>query len=323
MKDTEPSPQPSFRVDPRLAWQVVERETEVAAAAGNKVPGSVLSRLLEPVYERSADPHFRRDGFDEIYLKLFAEWGDAGYLESVAADFPEVLRAVASIWIGAAERGETAGADLGGAELRDLGILIPPHLFSDRPALELFLRRELTRISDLLDPAFGHRPGPFLTGRPGPLENLARDRLRLLWGISVDSRLAGRWPEYGRLKEERLLELRNHYRSLPASFSKRLLDRLWSHSRPAFETLRDRACRTDRLMTHVFPEGVGAENTFVAGTPCPLCGFPVFRLVEQWEGAPREIILREALRDFPSWRPEQGACERCVEGYEARLGLWP
>lgn len=323
MKDTEPSPQPSFRVDPRLAWQVVEREAEVAAAAGNKAPASVLSRLLDPVYERAEDPHSRRVGFDGVYLKLFAEWGDVGYLERVVAEFPQVLRAVASIWIGGAERGETAGADLGGAELRDLGILISPHLFSDRPALELFLRRELARISDVLDPAFGHRPGPFLTGRPGALENLARDRLRLLWGISVDGRLAGRWAEYPQLKEERLAEARNHYRSLPASFSERVTDCLWANRRPAFETLRDWACHTEHLVAHLFPEGFDRAHSFIPGTPCPLCRFPVVGLVEQWVGERHEGVLREVLRDFPAWRPEQGACERCVEGYEARLGLWP
>jgi hypothetical protein len=308
-------------VDPRLARRVVDLTVEKARSSGDGSPARALSAALEPVYRASAGEAARAEGFEAIDRRLFEEWGGASVVAEAVAELPRLAAALDAIWLGCAERGEAAGADLGGKTLRQLGVAVSPSLFLEPEALRLFLRRELLHVDDTLDPEFGYRPGILLAGRPGALENLARDRLRLLWGISVDGRVARRWPAAARLREERLGEARAAYRSLPEELPERVVERLWSGPRPAFEELRRWACGNESLLEAFLPGSRPAPGAFVPGSPCPLCGFPVARLVAEW-GEERPHLEELIAIDFPAWRPESGACERCVEGYLVRAGAW-
>ena len=233
-----------------------------------------------------------------------------------------MTQSIESVWLKHAERGETAGADLGGAKLRQLGVLLPAPLCLDPEALRLFLRRELSAVEDTLDPEFGYSPGALLPDRPGAMENLARDRLRLLWGVSVDGRLARRLRQYARLREERVVEARAAYRSLPAQLPERLVETLWSGPRPAYPRLRPLACDNESLLDAILPGTRPPVAAFVPGSPCPLCGFPVTRVETGWDSQERGTLAALIAAEFPSWRPESGACERCVEGYLVRAGQW-
>lgn len=308
-------------VDPRLARRVVDLTIQRARSSGDTGSARALSAALEPVYRSSAGEAARAEAFEAIDRRLFEEWGGVSPVEETVEELPRLAAALDAIWLGCAERGEAAGADLGGQALRQLGVAVPPTLFLEPDALRLFLRRELLHVDDTLDPEFGYRPGILLAGRPGALENLARDRLRLLWGISVDGRVARRWPAAEGLREERLGEARAAYRSLPEELPERVVDRLWSGPRPAFEELRRWASANERLSEAFLPGSRPAAGAFVPGSPCPLCGFPVARLVAGWEEERPHLAELVAI-DFPAWRSEAGACERCVEGYRVRAGAW-
>jgi len=309
-------------VESRLARLVVE--AGVAGGGPRRSEGLVekLALALEPIYRRAAGAGERADGFDAVYRRLFSEWGYEGLIDEVVGEHPLLLAGIDEIWVGCAERQGSAGADLGGPELRQLGISLPQGLFLEPDALRLFLRRELLHVEDTLDPEFGYRPGLLLAGRLGAMENLARDRLRLLWGISVDGRIARRFPAYELLRAERLAEAREMYRSLPEKLPQRLVDELWSGPRPRFDELRLRACANEKLFEAYLPDARAAAGTFLPGSPCPLCGFPVARIVEEWESEERTRLARRIREEFRHWRPELGACERCLEGYAVREGMW-
>jgi hypothetical protein len=309
-------------VDSRLCRRVVDLAADRARDAGDGALARDLSGALEPVYASTSDPAERMAKFESVYRRLFAEWGYEGLLAGALDEFPVVTQSIESVWLKHAERGETAGADLGGAKLRQLGILLPAPLCLEPEALRLFLRRELAAVEDTLDPEFGYSPGALLPDRPGAMENLARDRLRLLWGVSVDGRLARRRGQYARLREERVAETRAAYRSLPAQLPERLVETLWSGPRPAYPRLRLWACDNESLLDAILPSTRPAVAAFVPGSPCPLCGFPVTRVETGWDSQERGTLAALIAADFSSWRPESGACERCVEGYLVRAGQW-
>jgi hypothetical protein len=309
-------------VDSRLCRRVVDMAADRARDAGDGALARDLSGALEPVYASAADPADRMAKFESVYRRLFAEWGYEELLAGTLDEFPLVRQSIESIWLKHAERGETAGADLGGANLRQLGVLIPVPLCLEPDALRLFLRRELAAVEDTLDPEFSYLPGALLPDLPGAMENLARDRLRLLWGVSVDGRLARRHRQYAQLREERLSEARVAYRSLPAQLPERLIETLWSGARPAYPRLRLWACDNESLLDAILPGTRPFAAAFVPGSPCPLCGFPVTRVETGWDSQERRTLAALIADDFSSWRPESGACERCVEGYAVRAGQW-
>ncbi len=311
----------AFVVDSRLCRRVVDLAAERARAGLYDGPARELTRALEPVYATATDPADRVARFERVYRRLFADWGCERQVSEALAEFPLVAERVESVWLKLVERGEVAGADLGGADLRQLGISLPAPLFLDPEALRLYLRRELTAVEDTLDPEFGYSPAPLLPGRPSARENLAKERLRLLWGTSVDGRLARRREQYVRLREERLAVARAAYRSLPAELPERLVETLWSAPRPAYPRLRLWACDNESLLDAFLP-GTRPPAAFVPGSPCPLCGFPVARVETGWDSQERQTLAALIADDFSSWRPESGACERCVEGYSVRAGKW-
>jgi len=309
-------------VDSRLCRRVVDIAADGARDAGDDARARDLSEALEPVYASTSDPAERMAKFESVYRRLFAEWGYEGLLAEALDEFPVVTQSIESVWLKHAERGESAGADLGGAKLRQLGVLLPAPLCLDPEALRLFLRRELRAVEDTLDPEFDYSPGALLPEQPGAMENLVRDRLRLLWGVSVDGRLARRHGQYARLREERLAEARAAYRSLPAELPEGLVETLWSGPRPAYPRLRLWACDNESLLDAILPGARPFAAAFVPGSPCPLCGFPVTRVQTEWDSRESRTLAALIVGDFSSWRPESGACERCVEGYAVRAGQW-
>ncbi len=305
-------------VDPRLTRRVVEQEAEREVPAGRR---EALRALLEPIYRKHSDPGERKSGFEAAFRRLFGEWGHEDDVLEVVAEFPLLRARLDSLWLGCADRGESAGADLGGPDHRSLGLCLPPVLFSEPGELRLFVRRELLHVEDTLDPGFSYRPGALVAARPGAMENLASERLRLLWGTSVDGRLTARWPEYARLRDERIEQAERIYRSPEGDLPHRLVEHLWSAPRPDFPTLRRWAVETESLVAFLFPEA-GCARPPVARSVCPLCAFPAVGIVREWDGGGRRQALQRIAADFPDWRPQDGACERCAEVYEVRAGSW-
>ena len=102
-------------------------------------------------------------------------------------------------------------------------------------------------ISDMLDPVFGYDPDTKVGQNPGE-ETLILHRYRILWSLSVDSRLviAGKEPMLS--KEDRFKEFRSWYRKIPPPQLKSVFEGLWQTSYFTHSELIEMATDTLRVM---------------------------------------------------------------------------
>ena len=77
--------------------------------------------------------------------------------------------------------------------LKGVGIKLIPRRFYD-PAINRYLRHELTHIADMLDEAFRYDPDTKIGFNPGD-EHLIFNRYRVLWSLHIDSRISRKGKE--------------------------------------------------------------------------------------------------------------------------------
>jgi hypothetical protein len=63
------------------------------------------------------------------------------------------------------------------------------------------------------------------------------------------------------------------------------------------------------------------QSTLLPGSLCPICRFPTFNWADDLDQFHKDAI-KLIQEDNPNWTIENGACEQCVEGYEARAEQW-
>jgi len=164
--------------------------------------------------------------------------------------------------------------------------------------LQSLLHHELMHLRDLMDAEFAYNPDS-LAGIPRHRRRLVQERYRIAWAASVDGRLSrqGNRPLWDR--SAHLEEIARSLPLLPKKELERLLEALWEGDRPTHALLMSVA-------------SAAADGARLPGAPCPLCGFPTHRWGDRFE----EGLIDLISRDFPEWRPEDGACERCLDGYQ-------
>ena len=84
-------------------------------------------------------------------------------------------------------------------------------------------------IYDMLDPALAYDPDTKVGQNPGE-ETLILHRYRILWNLSVDSRLVLDGKEPMLSKEDRFKEFRSWYRKIPPPQLKSVFEGLWQPS---------------------------------------------------------------------------------------------
>ena len=106
----------------------------------------------------------------------------------------------------------------------------------------------------MLDPAFGYDPDTRVGQNPGE-ETLILQRYRVLWSLSVDSRLsaAGREPMLS--KEDRFKEFRSWYRKIPPPQLKSVFEGLWQMSYFTHSELIEMSTDTLRVMDRAADAG--------------------------------------------------------------------
>jgi hypothetical protein len=206
--------------------------------------------------------------------------------------------------------------------LKGVGIKLIPRRFYD-PALTRYCRHELTHISDMLDPAFNYDPDTKVGQNPGE-EALILHRYRVLWCLSIDSRLEAAGKEPMLTKEDRYKEFRSWYRKIPPAQLKSVFEGLWQTQFFTHSELVEMATDTLRVMDRaVEVEGGEVPETqnkimLMPGFPCPLCRFPTYSWVEDLENKVEKYVLDYIRENHPGWDTEFGACDRCVEVYKLR-----
>ncbi|MBI4329480.1 MAG: hypothetical protein HY685_06415 [Chloroflexi bacterium] len=237
-------------------------------------------------------------------------------LEKALAEHPGLAR-IEEVFIGRAST-EEEGADLSG-DPRRIGMKLPAKRFFDLESLLRYLRHELEHIADLLDPAFGYDEAGFLATSPSEA-NLIRDRYRVIWAISIDGRLQQEGKEPGASREERWEELTALCPTIPPPLRLAIFENLWRAGRLSHGEIlamaKDPALLLQRAGT-VADGGSPLKKVLLPASPCPLCHFPTYSWVEEFN----ELITGLIKRDFPRWEPEEGACERCTEIYKSQQAI--
>ena len=180
--------------------------------------------------------------------------------------------------------------------LKGVGIKLIPRRFYD-PALTRYCRHELMHISDMLDPVFGYDPDTKVGQNPGE-ETLILHRYRILWSLSVDSRLTAAGKEPMLRKEDRFKEFRSWYRKIPAPQLKSVFEGLWQTSFFTHAELIEMATDTLRVMDRaVDVEGGEVPETenkvmLMPGFPVPVCaGFRPIPGSRTWGARSRSYVL--------------------------------
>ncbi len=275
----------------------------------DRAAGERYRRFADRIYSGYPDPQSRRQAFDALHARLFEEMGCAPLVRAAAAglegEIGEVL--VGRAWTQAEE-----GADLDG-RLRTVRLRLLPARCVSLPDLDVFLRHEFAHILDMLDVGFGY--GRDAGKLPPMASRLLGERFGCLWDCSVDGRIAragGRPLHTPGDLEERCARL---FPALPPGGAAAVVRRLWEGERPAYPTLLRWAVEPAALAAWA---GCGPAHQSVGprqGAPCPLCGFPTYA----WAGEVGEEVVELIRDDFPTWRPHEGVCARCVEAYALRL----
>ena len=268
---------------------------------------------------------------------MFAKWGFTDILTDAFVEFPDLREKVGIVLVRGVLKEDQEGVDVlrrwGIVEeklakkfeekgLKGVGIKLIPRRFYD-PAINRYLRHELTHISDMLNPAFGYDPDTKVGVSPGE-EHLIMNRYRVLWSLHVDSRIArgGKDPMFSR--EYRLREFRSWYRKISPTQVESVFEGLWQTDYLTHAELAEMAQDTIRVMERAVEVEDGevpqvpTKPMLMPGFPCPLCRFPTYAWVEDLDEKVEKFVLDYIRENHPGWDVEYGACDRCVEVYLLR-----
>jgi len=235
-------PSMEIRFQPALLQEVIDSFIEKTEREGDPTYYKEFHELADPIYEKFTLDD-REAEFKKLYQYLFGIWGFSDIIRDAFNEFPELKQRVGIVLVKGVLKEDQEGVDVlrkwGSVEhdlakqfeekgLKGVGIKLIPRRFYD-PALTRYCRHELLHIHDMLDPAFGYDPDTRVGQNPGE-ETLILHRYRILWNISVDSRLIASGKEPMLQKEDRFKEFRSWYRKIPPAQLKSVFEGLWQTS---------------------------------------------------------------------------------------------
>ena len=189
--------------------EVIDSFVEKTEREGDPTYYKEFHELADPIYEKfSLDD--RESEFKKLYQYLFGIWGFSDIIRNAFDEFPSLKEKIGIVLIRGVLKEDQESVDIlrkwGTVEedlakqfeakgLKGVGIKLLPRRFYD-PALPRFCRHELLHIKDMLDPAFLYDPDIKVGNTPGE-ESLILARYRVLWCLSIDSRLTRMEKEPG------------------------------------------------------------------------------------------------------------------------------
>ena len=253
-------PSMEIRFQPALLQEVIDSFIEKTEREGDPTYYKEFHELADPIYEKFTLDD-REAEFKKLYQYLFGIWGFSDIIRDAFNEFPELKQRVGIVLVKGVLKEDQEGVDVlrkwGSVEhdlakqfeekgLKGVGIKLIPRRFYD-PALTRYCRHELLHIHDMLDPAFGYDPDTRVGQNPGE-ETLILHRYRILWNISVDSRLIASGKEPMLQKEDRFKEFRSWYRKIPPAQLKSVFEGLWQASYFTHSELVEMATDTLRIL---------------------------------------------------------------------------
>jgi hypothetical protein len=317
-----------FFYDPSLVEEAVFWELKRREECGDLVLITEYHQLADSLYRTPLEE--RETGFRMLQWSLFRKLGFERGVEEVVTEFPTLLHAVSELFLGKATTIREEGADLAKINVRYMGIKLRPQHFLDIPHLQRFLRHECMHICDLLDPVFGYHFAEHIADHPAE-EALLRQRYKVLWDLSIESRLTRQGKATLADKEDWYREFATLYVWLLADQKRAIFETLWQTGKFTHKELLEltrnplsvgRKRQMDTAGLRSESEGVfyatSPQRILLPGTPCPLCRFPTYT----WGEDPEQIhpaMVARIKQDCPGWEPGEGICKRCLEVYQMKV----
>lgn len=288
----------------------LEAAVFLGAGGRRKVPGLQIARFhreREGLY-RILDPEDRDAAFFKLHLDWFREWGLERPLIEALKTFPLIQQELTFLAVRGSSNSRDEGAELYVNETgqRNGLLSLNSRRFGDEAALQVYLRHEFTHLHDMLDVSFGYNPALELPGLNSAQMQVARERYRLLWDITIDGRTAtaGLVPTVAR--QQHLTAFSRAYAFWPESRVAEVFNSLWQNPTPH---------HADLLALIADPRGLRNVRGPVPGASCSLCGFPTHAWAAS-DALSLDLVQR-ITTEFPTWHPEEGLCGRCLEAYQA------
>lgn len=248
-----------------------------------------------------------KNKFEKFHSDFFNELGLRPFFYRIAADFPQLAERNDRFLIRRAYGRKSEGAELFvRGSVRTVVTALQTTRILDLNFLSGYLRHEWARISDMLDPAFEYDAYASLEADHEIEENLNRDRFKILWDLSIASRLLAK-KAVSFLNME---DLRKQF--------ERVFDAWLAEDRKAiYDTVTRAWPISQRVLIRFSAAGGRRRVSALAPVRCPLCHFTSYQLFNRWEDD-RAAICAMVREDYPKWIPEEGMCEQCFELFRSR-----
>lgn len=308
-----------IRYEPALLDELVRERLALEERRGNKRAWFWYRLQAEQIYAAIL-PEDREEAFAALHERLIRRWGYERLLRRSLSRFRRLRRRVATLWVLSAANPSEEGADLVGTPpaLRATLRTRPPR-WADPERLEPRLRHEFMQLEDMLDPQFRYVRMARLSPDLPALENLVRERLGVLWHVYVDGRLARSGAGEAELREGRWRRFHAAFGPSLGEAATAAFERLWNADCLTYDELLAMARDPAALKSWAGFSGGDRPSPVAAtrpGAPCPACAFPTHAWAP--DAAVNDPGVRARVRvDLPSWEPEWGLCERCLEHYRA------
>lgn len=315
--------------DPKLTETVVVLEISRREQEGDLGLLREYHKMGDPLYDLPAED--REEEFKKLHNRLFIKLGHEKLIMETIEEFPYLKERLDSVTISKSDLEEEANL-MGKAPgdndtLHRIRIKIRPEMFLDHKQLRKILRHELMHVGDMVDEIYGYDTK---VNAANPTEEVfIRERYCIIWDIYIDSRLTRGGKESAVDKEARFQEFSYFYQKIPYSQRIAIFEGLWAAEKMTHREILDMAKDVVKLVEKA-EQASGAElmekkkKIHLPGALCPMCRFPTFHWVEELnpEDEKNKKVIDAMKEDFPGWEPEESACERCVELYKLRAGVW-
>lgn len=164
------------------------------------------------------EPEPREAAFEALHARWFGRLALDRAFHRALAEHPEIAARCRRCLVARARgrREEVADLLVAPDERPTLVVLVTPGTVAVPERLHVFLRRELLRVGDMLDPGFGYDPAPPAGVAGGAWERPVRDAYRVLWDAYVDGRLVRRGVLPATARRDRLGDFVRAFRHLGA-----------------------------------------------------------------------------------------------------------
>jgi hypothetical protein len=264
-------------------------------------------REREEIYQ-SGQKETQNGPFSVLYKNYFVSSGINKLFEDVAGEYallrrPGLLIFIKRVWSKKQEDAELYIQD--GLKTVFIALMAGRVLTPD--SLKSFLRHELWRVSDMLDPDFQYSPDISLNGKNELEDNLIRDRFRALWDMYITARIIRKGNEPLKPAEAQRQEFKKNFFFFSENEQQSIISDL--NERSGLKHVDLLGWAQDERSIKLLGQG---------GLRCPLCDFSCYAPVKDWS-AETSLVIKEIEKEHPGWNPSQGICPQCLDLYHSRV----